>query len=259
MRQAFTRAVSPRLAECELTHLERRPIDLANAIAQHRAYERVLAAAGFGITRLPELADQPDAVFVEDTALLLDGEAVILRPGAAPRAAETETTAAVLAQHYPIHRLDRGSVDGGDILRIGSTLYVGRSTRTDADGIGALADCAGPLGYNVVSAVLGDCLHLKTGATFAGFDRAGNPVLLYSAASVDPGQFAEVEPLAVDPAEPGAANCVRAGDSLILAAGNPRTAARLRRRGFAVIEVDIAEFAKAEAGVSCMSLIDDRL
>lgn len=251
MPRAYTRAVSPRLAECQLTHLERTPIDAANAAAQHAAYEHALSGAGFEIVRLPELADDPDAVFVEDTALLLDGHAIITRPGAASRMGEIESTAAGLAGDFELHRIERGHVDGGDVLRIGRRIYVGRSTRTDAQGIEALAGLAEPLGFEVVQAGLRDCLHLKTGATFAGQD-----ILLYDPRAIDPAQFTGVEPLAVD--EPAAANCVRAGDRLILPAGNPRTAERVRGRGFVVVEVDVSELQKAEAGVTCMSLIDDR-
>ena len=253
---AFTRAVSPRLAECQLTHLDRVPIDPAKAAEQHAAYERALSDAGFAIVRLPELVDDPDAVFVEDTALLLGEHAIITRPGAASRIGETDSTAAGLAAEFELHRIERGFLDGGDVLRIGRTLYVGLSTRTDAEGIGSLSRLAAPLGYRVVQAELRDCLHLKTGATFAGADASGAQVLLYSEQSVDPAQFAGVEPFAV--AEPAAANCVRAGDRLILPAGNPRTVEPLTDRGFHVVEVDVSELQKAESGVTCMSLIDDR-
>lgn len=251
--RAFTRAVSPRLAECELTHLPRVPIDAARAAGQHAAYERVLEGAGFEIARLPDLPDDPDAVFVEDTALLLGEHAVITRPGAASRASETHSTAAGLAAHFELHRVERGFVDGGDVLRIGKRLYVGLSTRTDADGIAALAGLVRPLGFEVVQATLGACLHLKSGATFAGEDGGGTPLLLYAPGAVDPDQFAGVEPFAV--LESAGANCVRAGEKLILPAGNPRTAEALRMRGFSVVEVDVSELQKAEAGVTCMSLI----
>jgi dimethylargininase len=258
MPRAFTRAVSPRLAECQLTHLERVPIDADRAAAQHAAYEQALTDAGFEIVRLPELSDDPDAVFVEDTALLLDGHAVITRPGAASRAGETHSTAEGLRTHFQLHMIERGHVDGGDVLRIGRTLYVGLSTRTNAEGVSALAEIVRPLGFQVVEAQLRDCLHLKTGATFAGPDGSGTPVLLYHEPSVDPAQFAGVEAMAVDPNEAAAANCVRAGDRLILPAGNPRSAERLRNRGFDVLEVEVSELQKAESGVTCMSLIDDR-
>lgn len=257
MPKAFTRAVSPRLADCELTHQDRVAIDAAKADAQHFAYERALAQAGYKVIRLPDLPENPDGVFVEDTALLLDGHAVILRPGVVSRAPETRSTAAGLADHFELHHLTDGHVDGGDVLRIGRTLYVGLSTRTDLAGIAALREVVRPIGFDVVKAELKDCLHLKTGATLAGTDRTGSRVLIYNRESVDPSQFTGVEPLAVDANEPSAANCLRAGDRLILPAGNPRTAQRLRERGFQVVAVDVSELQKAEAGVTCMSLIAD--
>src|SRR3982751_1508790 len=168
MPRAFTRAVSPRLCECELTHLERVPIDAAKAERQHAAYEQALTTAGAKVIRLPELPGHPDAVFVEDTALLLDGHAIVTRPGAASRAAESDSTAAGLAGHFELHRISSGFVDGGDVLRIGRTLYVGLSSRTNASGIEALQETVAPLGYHVVQAELRECLHLKTAATFVG-------------------------------------------------------------------------------------------
>jgi len=257
MSCAYTRAVSSRLAECELTHLQRQPISAERAANQHAAYEQALRESGFEVVRLPELADHPDAVFVEDTALLLDGHAIILRPGVASRAGEVDSTASGLSGHFELHRLEHGFVDGGDVLRIHATLYVGRSSRTDAEGIRALADLAAPLGYTVVEAQLGDCLHLKTGATFAGLDAHGVPVLLCNERAVDPRQFDGIEPVPVDETEESAANCLRVGGRLILPAGNPRTAGALRDRGFQVTQVDVSELQKAEAGVTCMSLIDD--
>jgi dimethylargininase len=256
MPRAFTRAVSPRLAECELTHLERVPIDAGKAVEQHAAYERALADAGFEIVRLDELPNDPDAVFVEDTAVVLGEHVVITRPGVASRLGEADSTAAGLAGHFEVHRIHRGFVDGGDVLLIDRTLYVGLSTRTDSVGIEALREIAAPLGYKVVQAELRGCLHLKTGATFAGPDAAGRPVLLFSPELVDAAQFEGVEALAVE--ERRGANCVRAGERLILAAGNPRTAELLTSRGFHVTEVDVSELQKAESAVTCMSLIDDR-
>ena len=258
MPRAFTRAVSPRLAQCQLTHLERHPIDASKAALQHHCYEQALASAGYDIVRLPELPSDPDGVFVEDTALILDGHAVITRPGAASRAGETGSTAAGLARHFELHSIDSGFLDGGDVLRIARTLYVGLSTRTDHAGVRALSNLVRPLGFTVVGAKLGDCLHLKTAASLAGADAAGVPVLLYCPSSIDPAQFAGVEPLAADTGEPAAANCVRVGHKLVIPAGNPRTADLLGTRGFDLIEVDVSELQKAEAGVTCMSLIDDR-
>ena len=255
MPRAFTRAVSPRIAECQLTHLDRVPIDPARAAQQHAGYEEILADAGYEIVRLPDLPDDPDAVFVEDTALLLDGHAIITRPGAASRIGETDSTAQGLAAHFQLHLVQSGYLEGGDVLRIGQRIYVGLSTRTDSAGVDALDGIVSPLGYELIRASAGACLHLKTGATFAGLDGTGLPILLYDPATIDPSQFAGVEPVAV--VEPAAANCLRAGGRLVIPAGSPRTAGMLRDRGFEVVEADVSELQKAEAGVTCMSLISD--
>ena len=252
---AFTRAVSPRLAECALTHLERRPIDAGRAAEQHAGYEAALAAAGFDIVRLAPLPDSPDGVFVEDTALILDGHAVITRPGAPSRTGETRSTAAGLAGRFELVRLDAGLVDGGDVLRIGRALYVGLSARTNRAGLEALARAVRPLGFEVVAVPVRACLHLKSAVTFAGHDRAGTPVLLDDSDAVQADLFAGVEPVAVAAGEAVAANALRAGARLILAAGNPHTADRLAGRGFDVATVDVSELHKAEAGLTCMSLI----
>jgi dimethylargininase len=163
-----------------------------------------------------------------------------------------------MANYFEIHRVECGHVDGGDVLRISKRLYVGLSTRTDVEGMNAFAELVRPLGFEVIEARLRDCLHLKTGATFAGVDRSGAPVLIYNERCIDPTQFAGVESLAIPKDEPAAANCVRAGNRLILPAGNPKTTGALRSRGFNVVEVDVSELQKAEAGVTCMSLIDER-
>jgi dimethylargininase len=257
MPSAFTRAVSPRLPECALTHLGRQPIDVARATAQHASYEQALSDAGYDIVRLPDLPDDPDAVFVEDTAILLGEHAIITRPGAPSRAREIYSTAEGLKPYLDVHFLSAGTLDGGDVLRIENTLYVGQSSRTDALGTQALEALVSPLGYWVVPVELDRCLHLKTAATFAGLDDRGVPTVLVNEDWIDPACFSGTEALWVPPEEPLAANVVRAGDRLLMAAGSPRTASMLRQRGFTVIELDLSELQKAEAGGTCMSLIAD--
>jgi len=253
--KAYTRALSPRLTECELTHLAAAPIDLARAQAQHAAYERALAEAGFAIVRLPALPNHPDGVFVEDTALILGGHVILARPGAASRADEVASTALGLASDFTVHRLGHGTLDGGDVLRIGDRLYVGRSARTCAEGIAALAEVAAPLGFEVVAVAAKGCLHLKSGATFAGHDGAGNPVLVHHPEWVCPADFSDVDPLAVPLDEPNGANVLRAGARLFVSSEAPRTAESLARRGFDVVQLDVSELHKAESGLTCMSLI----
>jgi dimethylargininase len=257
MPLAFTRRVSPRIVDCALTHLDRRPIDADLAAVQHRNYEQALADAGYELIRLPYLAEDPDAVFVEDTAIILDRHAIITRPGTQSRAGETKSTAEGLAPHFTVHWLPGGTLDGGDVLKIAQTLFVGQSNRTDAAGTSALGAIVAPLGYRVVPVELGQCLHLKTAVTYAGDDKAGRPTLLANSAWVDPALFGHMEVVTVPEDEPFAANVVRLRDRLIMAAGSPVTAAWLRERGFTVVEVDVSELQKAEAGGTCMSLISD--
>ena len=252
MSLAFTRKVSPRIVDCALTHLDRQAIDADRAIAQHAAYEQALRDAGFEVVRLPYLADDPDAVFVEDTAILLGEHAIITRPGAASRADEVNSTAAGLEPYFTIHRLGEGTLDGGDVLKIGNSLYVGQSSRTDEAGTTALKAIITPLGYRVVPVEVGRCLHLKTAATYA----APN-TLLFNPDWVDPAIFEGTEPLPVADDEPWGANVVQAGTRLIYAAGSPKTADRLGNRGFDVVQLDLSELQKAEAGGTCMSLIGD--
>lgn len=255
MPLAFTRAVSPRIVECALTHLERQPIDPDRAAVQHAGYEQALRDAGYDIIRLPYLADDPDAVFVEDTAILLGEHAVIARPGAASRIDEIHSTAHGLEPYFKLHHLTSGTLDGGDVLKIGRTMYVGQSNRTDADGTGALEAIVSALGYSVIPVELGKCLHLKTAVTFAGPDRDGQPTLLVNPDWVDASRFGEMEVIRVAEGEPFAANAVRAGDRLIMADGSPGTVTKLRDCGFSVVEVDLSELQKAEAGGTCMSLL----
>ena len=224
MPLAFTRQVSPRIVDCALTHLNRTPIDAQLAAAQHAAYEQALEDAGYEVVRLPYLADDPDAVFVEDTAILLGEHAIITRPGAASRAGEIYSTAEGLKPHFNVRFLPTWTLDGGDVLRIENKLYVGQSSRTDLDGTRALEAIVSPLGFWVVPVDLERCLHLKTAATFAGLDDRGVPTVLVKDDWVDPSIFEGTEPLAVDEGEPFGGNIVRAGDRLIYAAGSPRTA-----------------------------------
>jgi dimethylargininase len=247
MSIAFTRAVSPRLAECETTQAGR--VDVAKAVAQHEAYEAALAEAGLEVRRLAALDDFPDGVFVEDTALLLGEHAVILRPGAASRSGETDSTAEGLTGHHTVHRLDGGHVDGGDVLRIGRTLYVGISTRTDLKGISALDGLVAPLGYRVVPVPVAGGLHLKSAATCV------NGLLVHNPAWTVAAHFTGVDALAVAPGEDFGGNVLLAGATLLTAADSPRTAEALAARGFAVVSLDISEMRKADAALTCMSLV----
>ena len=204
---AITRAVSPTFDRCELTHLAREPIDVARATEQHRAYERLLARLGAEIVTAPPAPDAPDAVFVEDTALVLDEIAIVTRPGAPSRRAETAGIAATLAAYRPVRRMEApATLDGGDVLRLGRTLCIGRSGRTNDDGIAALASMAAPFGYTVVPVEFSGCLHLKSAVTALDDER-----LLLNPAWVSPASLPAREVVCVDEREPHAANALRLG------------------------------------------------
>jgi dimethylargininase len=248
---ALTRAVPDSLGACELTHLERVPIDVARARAQHAAYERLLEAAGCTVRRLPALHDAPDSVFVEDTAVVFDEIAVITRPGAPSRRGETDGVAGALSGYRRVERLSApATLDGGDVLRLGRTLLVGVGGRTNDAGVTQLAGFVGPWGYEVRAVAAGGCLHLKSAAT----EPAPGLVLL-NPAWVDRQLFAGRRTIDVDPLEPFAANVLSLGGTVLCAAAGERTSARLAAAGLAVQAVDVSELAKAEAGMTCCSLI----
>ncbi len=251
MRIAVTREVSEALPRCELSYLQRSPIDLELARAQHRAYEEALESLGCRLVGLPELPEQADAVFVEDTAVVLEELAIITRPGAESRRSETRSTAALLAGFRRLAYIQApGTLDGGDVLVVGRTLYVGRSGRSNAAGITQLAKAVEPHGYTVTAVELKGCLHLKTAATLVA-----PGLLLINPAFVDRHAFADMDFLEVDPREPHAANAVLVGHRIIYPRSCPHTRERLLGRGLQVVSVDMSETEKAEGGVTCSSLI----
>jgi dimethylargininase len=248
---ALTRAVPPSIVRCELTHLAREPIDVARAAAQHAAYEETLARLGCTIRRLQDEPELPDSVFVEDTAVVFDEVAVITRPGAPSRRGETTSVAHVLGEYRRVACIQApATLDGGDVLVVGRRVYVGVSGRTNREGVRQLAQLLAPHGYDVAGLDVRGCLHLKSAVTAAADDAVvANP------AWVNVGEIHGARSIAVHPAEPFAANVVRIGDRLVAAAGAPRTAEALELAGFRVESVDVSELAKAEAGVTCCSLI----
>ncbi|MCA0376790.1 MAG: dimethylargininase [Gemmatimonadetes bacterium] len=248
---AITRAVSPTLADCELTHIAREPIDLARAVAQHAAYEAALATLGCRVVRAPDAPGCPDAVFIEDTAVVTDEVAVITRPGAASRRGESAAVAALLATWRPVVTLtDPATLDGGDVLVVGRAVFVGLSSRTNREGLQQLGAALAPHGYVVRGVPVAGVLHLKTAAT-----ALDDHTVLVNPAWVDPTAFAPLTAIPVDPGEPGAANVVRVGTQVLVAAAFPRTAQRLRDRGYAVTTVPADELAKAEGALTCCSLL----
>jgi dimethylargininase len=248
---AVTRPVSASLARCELTHLERQPIDVARAEAQHAEYERRLGELGATVLRAPAAHDLPDAVFIEDTAVVLDELAILTRPGAPTRRDEIAPVAEILARFRPLQSLEPpATLDGGDVLRLGRTLHVGRSERTNAAGIEALERMTAPFGYRVEPVAFSGCLHLKSAVT-----ELAESLLLVHPGWVSAAAFPRHETIAIDEREPYAANALRVGDRVLYPSQYPRTRERLAGRGLSVSCVDSTELAKAEGALTCCSLL----
>lgn len=248
---AVTRKISSAMMRCELTHLQRTPIDVALAREQHHAYEQVLRDLGCRIESLPEQPELADSVFVEDTAVVLDEVAVITRPGAASRRAETASIAAALGKYRDLVRIESpGTLDGGDVLRVDRTLYVGASSRSSASGIERLGALLLPFGYRVLPVAVQGCLHLKSAVTQVGADQ-----LLINSRYVQRAQFPGMRFIEVDEAEPLAANALMLGSEVIYSDSHPRTAELLRRQGIRLHTVAMSETEKAEGAVTCCSLL----
>lgn len=248
---AITRDVSPSLAACELTHVARTPIDADVAATQHRGYQRALAALGCRVLTLEAEPAMPDAVFVEDVAVVLDEVAVMTRTGAVSRRGEGTSVAELLRRYRPLRAIEApGTLEGGDVLRIGRTLYVGQSGRSNAAGIAQLGALVGEFGYAVRAVPIRDCLHLKSAVTAVRDD-----TVLLQPAWVDRASFAGLRVIEVDPDEEHAANVVRIGDAVLMPACFPRTWQRLVDAGIDVTTVDVSELQKAEGAVTCCSLV----
>jgi dimethylargininase len=248
---AITREVSPTIANCELTHLERASIDARLAAAQHRQYASCLRDLGCELVSLPAEPDLPDSVFVEDTAIILDELAIITRPGAASRRRETISIADTLARYRNLsYIIAPGSIDGGDVLQIDQTLYIGLSKRSNTAGVEQMTALLEPLGYSVTGVPVNGCLHLKSAVTLV----APN-TLLVNDHWVDTGVFSGMQVIQTDSAEPFAANALLINETIVYPADFPLTRKRLEDYGLKICTVDLSELAKAEGGVTCCSLI----
>jgi dimethylargininase len=246
---ALTREVSANLPACELTFLAREPIVVSRARAQHETYRRLLADCGARVVLLPADDGAPDCCFIEDTAVVVDEIAVMAPLGALARRRESDEVAGALAAFRPVTRLELpATLDGGDVLVVGRHVFVGLSTRTNAAGAEGLGKALEPFGYRIVPTEVRGCLHLKTAMT-----AIDDETILANPALVDPP--AALRTVAVPDDEPSAGNVLRVGDVLCLSDAFPRTAELLRAHGRHVRSVDISELMKAEAGMTCLSLM----
>lgn len=249
--QAITRMPSARMQEGELTHLARRPIDGGRALSQHAAYCNALAECGVQVQVLSSEERLPDCAFVEDVALAFPELFVICRVGAPSRMAERAAVAAALPADRPSVWIESpATIEGGDVLVIGRHVFVGRSGRTNPQGVHALRARLEPHGYLVEPVIVSGALHLKTAVTVVSED-----TLIINRNWVRPESFTGYRLIDVDADEPFAANALRVGERLLVQQAFPATAARLEQEGFRTLPVDISEFAKAEAGLTCMSVV----
>jgi len=251
MRIAITREVSEAIVHCQLTYLERAPIDVELARLQHQHYEACLESLGCAVQRLPADPDMPDSVFVEDIVVILDEIAVIARPGAKIRRLEIPGVAAALEPYRRLLRIvPPGTLDGGDVLQIGRRLFVGQSERTNRSGIQQLQRLLKPFGYSVEGVQIRGCLHLKSAVTLVAGD-----ILLVSPNWVDSRAFGHKRIIEVHPSEQQAANALWIDPFVIYPSAYPATQDRMERAGLQLKTLDVSEFAKAEGGVTCCSLI----
>jgi len=271
MLTAITRQVSPSINRCELTFHAKEPIDVAKAIAQHKAYEDCLRVLGMRVVSLEAEPDLPDAVFVEDAAIVVDEVAVIPVMGAASRRPETESLARALSVYRPLKFMRApATLDGGDVMRIGRRTFVGASSRTNAEGSAQLRAALAEFSYEVTAVEVRQCLHLKSACSYVGRNS-----ILVNRELVDVAQFGGFELIDVPASEPGAANVLliedvidaaKEGESAVAAETSvkdvvivpsafPQTIALLEARGYIVKAIDVSEFQKAEGGVTCKSII----
>jgi dimethylargininase len=251
MLTAITRAVSPAVVHCEISFIDRKPIDLAMAQQQHHAYERLLLELGARVVSLPAEPALPDSMFVEDPAIVLDELAVILPLGTESRRPEAASLAKALSAFRKLSYVTLpGTLEGGDVLRIGRKLFVGLTRRSNAEGLRQLKAILAPHQYEIIVVPVTGCLHLKSAVT-----HIGGSTLLANRAWFDTAPFAAYDWIDVDPAESHAANALAFGGTLIFPASFPRTRARIESRGFKVTPLDISELQKAESGLTCSSLL----
>jgi dimethylargininase len=237
--------------------MEREAIDVDRARAQHAAYVALLRGAGAEVVILPALDEMADAVFVEDTAIVLDEMAIVAPMGAASRRAETAAIIDTLGAYRPVRALVApATLDGGDVLHVGRALFVGQTPRTNRAALEQLSAILAPLGYAVMGVPVTKCLHFKSGCATLGPE-----TVLVNPEWVSPRVFGDRHIVTIDPSEPWGANVLAIGEQLVIPASVPRTRNRVERalvdmgRAATVAAIDVSEFQKAEAGVTCMSIL----
>ncbi len=247
---ALMRPPSPSLAQGLTMHPLDEPVDLARAVDQWHAYREVMEQHSWRVVQVEPADDCPDSVFVEDTVVVFDDVAVLTSPGAVSRRSEVDgVERAVSGLGLDLRRIEAAgaTLDGGDVLKVGRTVYVGDSGRTNRAGIEALRAIVEPSGWTMVSVPTTSVLHLKSAVT-ALPDRT---VIGYAPLVDVPDAFGGL----LEVPEPSGAHVVLLGDDrLLMAADAPQSASMFRRLGYQPIEVDISEFEKLDGCVTCLSV-----
>jgi dimethylargininase len=243
------------MTDCQLTYVARSAIDFSRALAEHAAYRQVLADCGANVQTLDASPDFPDCVFIEDAAVVLDEIAILCRLGTESRRGECAAVEQVLRSYRDVERVESpATLEGGDVLRVGRTLLVGLSSRTNRAGVERLADIAGRFGYSACAVPVTGCLHLKTACTALPDGR-----LLVNREWIDTTPLGKFEQIAVPETEPWGANVACVNGHVVAAAAHHETIDLIRGLGFNVHPVILSEFAKAEGGVTCLSVLLDLL
>ncbi|MGB7924381.1 MAG: arginine deiminase family protein, partial [Pyrinomonadaceae bacterium] len=252
MLKAITRGVSRHIARCELTFRQRERVDYERAVRQHAAYCDLLSRHGAEVVNLEASDSNPDCCFVADTAVVLDEVAVIASMGARSRRSETSAVEKIVSAHRAeVARIESpATLDGGDVVCLGKQIFVGRSSRTNLEGIKALSRIARPFGYDVTPVDVTGSLHLTTACS-----ALDEETVLVNPRWIDAAPFARYWVLPVPEEEPWATNTVRVGDTLCVEAAAPRTLELVARHCPNVETIDISEFRKAEGSLSCLSIL----
>jgi dimethylargininase len=248
-RRALVRRPSSRVAEGLVTHIEREPVDVELAMRQWETYVAALHDAGWATLEVPPAEDCPDSVFVEDTVVMYGDRAVITRPGADERKPETTAVASVLRDlGYDVVSIEApGTLDGGDVLKHGGTVWVGLGGRTNQAGVDQLAAFLEPHGAQVVAVPVEKVLHLKSAVTAL----PDGTVVGYEPLVDDPSVWPSF--LAV-PEESGSHVVLLGDDKILMSSDAPRSQRLFEERGLDVVAVDISEFIKLEGCVTCLSV-----
>jgi len=251
MKVAITRKVPGSFARALAARVPDEPIDVMLAREQHAEYRGALERCGLEVRALAADDALPDCCFVEDTAVIADGVALVTRPGAESRRGETDAVARLLGDYVEVVRMAApATLDGGDVMRVGKTIYVGKSLRTSTSGIDRLSEVFSPRGYRIVPVALPPhVLHLKCVCAPLGDDR----ITLAENVPVEP--FAGLEIVSIPAAESYAANTLAVGEHALVSRGYPRAAEAIARAGYQVIELDTSEVRKADGALTCLSLL----